>query len=113
MVVLCIALLFGVFIVGLSLRANNRFRHASRLPMQWSLSGVVNWSAPRAVALSFIPATAGVVLTLFVFLALNVKPRTGQENMVLPVLMTIGSTYIAVQFLHHRLIAKSLRDGSN
>lgn len=33
--------------------------------------------------------------------------------MVLPVLMTIGSTFIAVQFLHHWLIAKSLRDGSN
>lgn len=111
MVVFCIALLFGAFIVGLSLRANNRFRNFGRLPMQWSLTGSVNWSAPRIVALSFIPATAAMILCLFVFLALNVTPRAGQEHLVLPILVVIGSAFIAAQFLHHWLIAKTLRDG--
>lgn len=110
MIVLCLALIFGLIIAALSLRANGRFRTADRLPMQWSLSGSVNWWAPRIVALSFIPATAAVILGLFVFLALNVKPRTGQENMVLPVLIIIGSTFIAVQVLHHWLIARTMRD---
>ncbi|WP_425096214.1 hypothetical protein [Thalassovita sp. S70] len=36
--------------------------HADRLPMQFSLTGHAGWSAPRMVALAFLPALAFVTM---------------------------------------------------
>jgi hypothetical protein len=46
----------------MSLWANREFNAYERLPMQWSLSGKVNWSAPRPLALAFTPVLAAFVL---------------------------------------------------
>lgn len=55
--------LTGVLILALmSVLANRRFVDLQNLPMQWSLTGRVNWSAPRAMALAFTPLLALVVL---------------------------------------------------
>ena len=39
MTVLILAVIIALVMIGLSVRANSRFRDESRLPMQWSLSG--------------------------------------------------------------------------
>lgn len=109
MVLLGVAGLFGIVLAGIALRANARFRGEERLPMQWWLTGEVTWSAPRVVALAFIPALAICVLAAHVVLALNVPARPGQEGMVLPALLAMGAIFVACQLLHLWLIDKTLR----
>jgi uncharacterized membrane protein len=87
--------------------------------MQWSLSrskslsSSVNWQAPRVLALSFTPFLAICVLTLFVVGAMCLTPRPGQEGMVMPSLMLIGSIFVAVHSFHLWLIAKTLYRNDN
>lgn len=104
-----IATMFGLLLIGMSIVANARFRREDRLPMQWSVSGSVNWSAPRVPALMFTPALAICVLTLFVVGAMNVAPRPGQEGMVVPALAGLGSAFVVAHLFHLWLIAKALR----
>jgi len=109
MATLGVAVIFTLVLCTLAYRANARFRDEDRLPMQWWLTGEVTWSAPRPLALAFIPALAIVVLAVFVVLSLTTKPRAGQEMLVFPSLIGLGATFIAVQLLHFWLIARSLR----
>jgi len=37
----------------------------SAIPMQWSLRGEVNWSAPRAAAFSVVPGLAIAICAIF------------------------------------------------
>ncbi|WP_137679985.1 hypothetical protein [Aurantiacibacter suaedae] len=90
-------------------RGNARFRDYARLPMQWGLHGQVNWTAPRALALSFIPVLAGVVLTSAFVASLAASPREGQEDAALPVFLILGGMFVGIFALHLRLIAWSLR----
>lgn len=76
--------------------------------MQWSLAGTVNWTAPRALALSLFPALATCLLSFFTLLALNVPPRAGDAGMVLPVMMLLGATFVGVHLLHLWLIEQTL-----
>lgn len=109
MTLVFIAALLFLALCGLARQANARFRREDRLPMQWWLNGDVTWSAPRAVALAFIPALA---LPIFACLIL-LPPRPGQEGVVLPALIVTGATLAAVQLLHFWLIQKTLgRKGS-
>jgi hypothetical protein len=113
MIVLGITIIFAALLTGLSVRANARFRRHERLPMQWSLAGTVNWTAPRVLALSLIPALGVGLLTFITLLNLNVRPRAGQEGMVIPVTILMGATFVAVQLLHFWMIDKTLkRNGS-
>ncbi|MEN7536170.1 hypothetical protein [Aurantiacibacter flavus] len=90
-------------------RGNARFREYTRLPMQWGFRGQVNWTAPRAVALSFIPVLAGAVLTSAFVGSLTFAPRKGQEDAVLPAFLILGGMFVGIFALHLRLIAWSLR----
>ena len=108
-----IAIFFALLLCGLAIRANSRFRNQDRLPMQWSLTGDVTWSAPRALALAFVPALAIGILTINAVLAMNFQPRLGQESMVIPAFIGTGIVATGIQLLHFWLIAKTLhRDGS-
>lgn len=109
MALLGIAFFFGLVLCGLAVRANSRLCDEDRLPMQWWLNGEVTWSAPRVVALACVPVLAVGVLAINVVLALNLRPRPGQEGMVLPTFIATGVTFIAVQLLHVWLIEKTLR----
>ena len=112
MIVLGVAITFAAILAGLSVRANGRFRQHERLPMQWSLAGTVNWTAPRALALSLIPSLGTGLLSFIVLLALNVRPRAGQEGMILPVTMLVGAAFVGAQLLHFWLIERTLdREG--
>ena len=104
-----IALFFGLLLCRLAIRANSRLRREDRLPMQWWLTGDVTWSAPRVLALAFIPALAIGVLAINAALAMNLQPRPGQEGMVLPGLIGTGLLFLVVQRLHFWLIEKTLR----
>ena len=95
--------------MALSLRADRRFRAIDRLPMQWWVTGEVTWSAPRRLALAFMPALAVVSLGFITIMALNVPTRPGQEGLVLPTAIGMGALLVAVQLLHFWLIARTLR----
>jgi heme/copper-type cytochrome/quinol oxidase subunit 2 len=109
MAMLSIAVIFGLILCALAYQANARFRSEDRLPMQWWVTGEVTWSAPRRLALTFIPALAVAVLSIFAIMSLTMKPRAGQEALVVPSLIGLGVTFIAIQLAHFWLIAKTLR----
>lgn len=114
MAVLIVSTIFALVMIGLSIRANARFRQEKTLPMQWRLSRSeplsrsVNWSAPRVVALSFTPSLAIGALALFNVAAVTLTPRPGQEGMLFPSLIFIGSVFVAAHVFHLRLIGKTL-----
>jgi hypothetical protein len=90
--VLVASTVFVLIVCILAYRADTRFHSETRLPMQWGLTGEVNWYAPRRLALAFMPAFAIVVLGFFTFTTLNFAPRAGQEGLVFPALIGTGTT---------------------
>lgn len=96
-------ILSSLFILaGLSLVANARFRDRDRLPMQWSLTGRVNWSAPRKIALTFTPALAALLLSVTA-LTLPANPAKATNLGILAV------AFVATHLLHLALIARTSR----
>lgn len=96
MIVIIFAAAIGLTMIVLSVRANSRFRQEEKLPMQWMLSrsrplsSTVIWSAPRAFALSLVPALAILVLSLFAIGSFTLMPRPGQEGMMIPSLALVA-----------------------
>lgn len=109
MVIGIVSVVFIVVICILAYRANARFRSAARLPMQWSLTGKVTWSAPRHLALAFMPALAVALLGFVTVMAMNVPPRPGQEHLILPVSLVMGAALVVAQLFHFWLIERTLR----
>lgn len=105
---LIVTLTVGALVV-LSWRADARLPPAARLPMQWSLSGSVNWTAPRRVALGFMPAFGTLVMLAAGASALWLPPRAGQAGQVVPALALTGGALVAIHALHLWLMARSLR----
>lgn len=110
------ALVAAVVVLGtvallttMSLRANRRFESQSRLPMQWGLDGSINWTAPRKVALAFTPVLAAVCLVLVAVAAAFVKPRAGQEGLVIPVVIFCAVVFLVAHAFHLRLIRRALQ----
>jgi len=97
-----IAFGIGVFTVVAAVRANTRFKAETRLPMQWWLDGQVTWSAPRLVALGFMPALSVATLAGYVVMAWILPARPGWQWLVLPILL------IGCQQLHLWLITRTL-----
>ena len=73
------------------------------------MTGEVIWSAPGATALAFIAALAAYYSMALALFALKMPPRVGQENMVFPAFVGLGTIFVAVQLLHLWLIRKTLR----
>jgi len=97
-------------LVLMSLRANRRFNQHARLPMQWSLNGSVNWTAPRQIALAFTPVLAGLTLAAVVWLTTALTPRPGQEGFAIPSLIFVALVFVAAHTFHLWLIRKSIRE---
>ena len=104
-----IVALFTALLAWLSIRANARFRGTERLPMQWWFTGEVTWTAPRVVALTFTPVLAILVLSAVAVAAATLEPRRGQEGMELPVLVGMGTSFLAFHLLHLWLMGLTLR----
>ncbi|THG40473.1 hypothetical protein [Sphingomonas olei] len=111
MLMLLVLLLFVATSSCVALRANKRFHSADRLPVQWSLTDEVNWSAPRPVALAFMPVLTVLLLGFATGLSLSVAPRPGQEHFALPVLVLMGAALLAGQQLHLWLAWRALNRG--
>lgn len=109
MIVAALSLITIMTLIGLSVRANARFHRHDRLPMQWSLTGRVNWTAPRVVALSFIPGTGAAMLIFFTIMSMTIAPRPRQEAMVVPVAVLIGSGFVAVEIVYLLLVERTVR----
>ena len=107
--VLIVATVFVSVICILAYRANTRFQNEARLPMQWGFTGQVNWSAPRRVALSFMPILAVALLGFFTIMSINASPKAGQEGLVFPILVLMGITLVAAQLLHFWLVERTIR----
>lgn len=104
-----IAVIFTLILLGMALRANRRFHDQPSLPMQWWLTGAVTWSAPRPLALAFMPALAAGVFAIVAIIDVTHGPRAGQEGLVIPTFVGLGLTFVAIQLLHFWLIARTLR----
>jgi cytochrome bd-type quinol oxidase subunit 2 len=104
-----IAALAIIVLVTMSLRANRRFANEDRLPMQWTLDGSVNWTAPRWIALSLTPTLAAIILLATVILTTVQRPRPDQEAFVIPTLAFVAAVLIGAHAFHLWLIGKSVR----
>jgi hypothetical protein len=104
-----IGVLFCFASCGLAIWANNRLQGEGRLPMQWWLSGEVTWSAPRPIALAFVPALTILVFAGLTVLSFYTRPRPGQEGMVIPSLITVGFIFLAAQVFHLWMVEKTVR----
>lgn len=109
MIQTAIALVFAAILILVAWRADARFRQWQRLPMQWTLTGSVTWTAPRRIALALIPALAIPILAAIAATIGRVPPRAGQEGLEIPVLLLTGAVFVAVQWLHLRLVARQVR----
>ncbi len=108
MIVPAIGCVFCLLAIAIAVVANYAFRGEARLPMQWSITGKVNWTAPRIVGVSFFPIGTFFVFGYIWFASL--KPaRPGQEGLVVPVLLATGTTLIAIQLLHLWFASRTLR----
>lgn len=104
-----IAIVAVCVLAAMSVRANRRFSDTARLPMQWSTSGSVNWTAPRGIALAFIPVMAAMILAATVAITTYGTARPGQEGLEIPVIIFVAIVFVGVHALHLWLIGKSLR----
>lgn len=105
MTYIAITIVTLAILVVMSVRYDRRRRQVARLPMQWSLSGGVNWTAPRRLALAVTPALAVIVLTVMTMASLTM-PRAGQDP--LPILLLGSLLFVAVHALHLRLSDRTL-----
>ncbi|KAB2671867.1 hypothetical protein F9K88_02055 [Brucella intermedia] len=92
---LAVGLIGFALSVLLAVAANSRFADLERLPMQWGLSGQVNWTAPRVLGLAFVPVLYAVLAGIFIWAAEH-DPEKYTAKSVGIVLIAL----IAVQILH-------------
>jgi hypothetical protein len=109
MVHIAIAVLTLAVLVAMSAKANRRFKEEARLPMQWSLNGSVNWTAPRIVALAFSPVLGTACLLWIAAMAAYSQPRAGQEHLGIPVNIIVALIIIGAHAFHLWLIDRTLR----
>ena len=105
---LIVSVVFVLVICVIAYRADTRCYNEARLPMQWGFTGQVNWSAPRRLALAFMPMLAVALLGFFTVMSINVPPRAGQDGLVLPILVVMGITLVGVQLVHFWLIERTI-----
>lgn len=109
MSIVIVSVIYILMVCALAYRADAWYYREERLPMQWWITGEVTWSAPRRLALAFMPALAIVSLGFVTIMALSVAPQAGKEGRVLLATIGMGATLIAVQLLHFWLITRTLR----
>lgn len=109
MAALSVEILFILILGNIARWASSRLQDVDRLPMQWGLTGQVTWFAPRPLALAFIPALAACTFVSLTLLSLIVRPRPGQEGMVLPAFIGMGVLFLGIQLCHLWLVHRTLR----
>ena len=102
--------IFTLLMVLVALLANAYLPTAERLPMQWSLRGQINWTAPRYIGLGFFPALGFASMVAYILLMKYAGPREGQEDLVIPVMLLFGAIFLIIQIVHACLANRSLRN---
>lgn len=88
-------------------RAQKRFRHRAKLPMQWGLNRRPNWYAPRHVALIVTPILGGIgFLAAALIVATMPQPPIGTTDQVDCLLVGLGSLGLAVYAGYLWLVAR-------
>lgn len=109
MPVVSVAVIVTLVLCILARMGNKRFHNETRLPMQWWLTGQVTWSAPRPIALAFIPTLAAFTFSAVAIISQTIGPRPGQEHSELRAIIALGVVFVAIQLVHFWLIEKTLR----
>lgn len=95
---------FSAFIISsvIAVIANYRLRHMQKLPMQWGLSGQVNWTAPRAIGLAFFPVLYALIAAFIIFAGIS-----GDAAITIRSLLIFSTIMIGTQLLHLLMITKT------
>ena len=103
------SIVFVLALCGIAILADARFRAEDRLPMQWWLDGRVTWSAPRRIAVAFIPALSTFMLVGLGVLLSYARPRPGEEGLVIPSIIAFGLICLAAQLFHLWMVDRTVR----
>jgi hypothetical protein len=90
--------------------ANGRYRAHDRLPMQLGMDGAATWTAPRPMALLFMPMLGALLLTAAVIGTFVAEPRAGQEGLEGPVVLMLALGLVGVHAFHLWIIDRLLRN---
>jgi hypothetical protein len=93
-------------LIAVSLVADRAFSSEPRLPMQWTLTGSVVWSAPRRRALLFTPVLSAVIL----FAIAGVLSVLGEEDSTngLLAMCVVSGMLVGVHGFHLWLVRRTL-----
>ena len=95
-------------------RANERFRHHPKLPMQWALNRQPTWYAPRRVALTVMPILFGTgLLTVVLSVHGTTEPITVPDIRAVLFMLGLGVVGIVLFALYLRLVARWDRATAN
>lgn len=100
------ATIFVAIMVGIAIFAHRRFGGGGVLPMQWALGKQIMWSAPRGIALGFVPVIGAVILFAIAFG--EGRDPSGEAGAALEVQAMIGVALVAGQLLHLWLIRRTV-----
>jgi hypothetical protein len=95
--------------ICVSLWANSRFKAHDRLPMQWSLTGKVTWTAPRPFALAFYPSLTVIIVIAMSILSNHLTPRLGQEEEAAYAIPALGILFFVIQCGHLFMTNRTFR----
>jgi hypothetical protein len=101
-----IVIVIVIVMIAISVWANSRLREYDRLPMQWSLSGKVNWTAPRVIGLSFFPMLAVIMVLTLSLLSQRLPYRPGHDAYAIPL---VAALLLAIQCAHLLMAMRTLR----
>lgn len=88
-------------------RADSRFRHHAKLPMQWGFNKQPNWYAPRQVALVLTPILSGIGFLSVAVIAVTLPgPLNGTTNHVVDLLVGLGGVGLAIYAGYLWLVAR-------
>ncbi|MBW4329884.1 hypothetical protein KY084_03220 [Stakelama sp. CBK3Z-3] len=102
----------GIIIIAMVLvafAANSMLSNHARIPMQWSLTGKVNWTAPRPFALAFFPVLAILLAIALSVISVYSAPRPGQEQEAVYAIPLVTGLLLVIQCIHLIIARRSLR----
>lgn len=104
-------MIYGVLAVSIAMMAfiaiwayRNVAPDEARLPMQWSVSGTVNWRAPRIVAIAASPLLMLALIGVIFFFS---RHDHQERDMALLWIAFLGP---ALQGLHMALVARTVEN---
>jgi hypothetical protein len=99
-----LATLFALLLAGISIHANRSLPNSAELPMQWGFDGRPTWSAPRKLALAFMPALYSLTMLAIAFLI----PVQWEPDVpaMLGVMTVVATAFVAAHLFHIWLIRR-------